>query len=93
MGLGSNKLEPGSDNIELGSNKIELSSDMIEYGNTKMKCDSGRYQQYRRDATSYRIYMGSNKITHRMLKQRTMKKTNSRLVKTCKPNKGSCSSY
>ena len=55
----------------LGSNKIELGSDKIEIG-------SGRFVQNRRDATKYRIYIGSNKITHRMLKQKTMKKTNSR---------------
>ena len=86
MGLGSNK-------IELGSENILLNSDMIEYGNTKIEHGSGRFEQNRRDATSYRIYMGSNKITHRILKQRTMKKTNSRLVKTCKLNKDSCSSF
>ena len=64
MGLGSNKIELGSDKIEIGSDKIEIGS--------------GRFVQNRRDATKYRIYIGSNKITHRIIKQKTMKKTNSR---------------
>ena len=72
MGLDSNK-------IELGSDKIELGSDKLEHENTKIELGSGRFKQNRRDATSYRIYyIDRNKITHRMLKQKTMKKTNSR---------------
>ena len=85
MGLGSNKIELGSDKIELGIDKIELDSDKIELGidklelgTDKLELGSGRFEQNRRDATSYKIYMGSNKMTHRMLKQKTMKKTNSR---------------
>ena len=78
MGLGSNKIELGSDKIELGIDKIELDSDKIELGIDKLELGSGRFEQNRRDATSYKIYIGSNKMTHRMLKQKTMKKTNSR---------------
>ena len=85
MGLGSNKIELssnnieiGSDKIKIGSNKIDLGSDKEEYGKTKLKHDSGGFEQNGRDATSYKIYMSSKKISHRILKQRTMKKTNSR---------------
>ena len=63
----------GSNRISVCCNRTDLQKGRIDLGSNRRYLGSNG-----KEHTGYRIYSGSNKVTHRILKQRAVKKTNSR---------------